>query len=154
MLKLVTVLAVLALLVVAAPQEPQQEPQKPAEAEPEPEFIIPPEEKARKNPVEPTTSSINLGRQTYRTQCAMCHGEGGNGKGDLAEVMELELLDYRDPKSLAAFTDGELFYILKKGKGKMPGQEGRMSDRQLWHLLNYVRSLARTDDRRSGESER
>lgn len=141
--------AALALAFFPAPQEPQ----KPEPAA-EPEFKIPPEEAARKNPVEATATSVSQGRQTYRTQCAMCHGEGGDGKGDLAEVMELKLLDYRDPKSLEKFTDGELFYILKKGKGKMPGQEGRMSDRQMWHLVNFIRSLARKEEKPAAESRR
>lgn len=143
-------LAAVVLLLAFAPQQPQ-EPQKPEEAEEE--FKIPAEEAARKNPVEATSTSIAQGRQIYRTQCAMCHGESGDGKGDLAEVMGLKLLDYRDPKSLETFTDGELFYITKKGKGKMPGQEGRMSDRQLWHLINYIRSLARKEGRPAAEPE-
>ncbi len=116
---------------------------KPAPA-PAPEFKIPPEEAKRENPVKPTPPSIAEGRHSYTTQCAMCHGKDGDGKGDLAVDMKLTMKDYRDPDALKGMTDGELFYILNKGKGDMPSEEGRMKPEQLWNLINYIRSLAKS----------
>lgn len=109
------------------------------------EFKIPPEAAKRANPVRPTEFSIAEGRRVYKTQCAMCHGAAGDGKGELAEVMALKLLDYRDAAALKDFTDGELFYVLNKGKGQMPGQEGRMKPAQQWHLINFIRWLAKRE---------
>jgi hypothetical protein len=57
----------------------------------------------------------------------MCHGKNGDGKGELAAEMKLDLHDWRDPKSIANMTDGELFYVVSDGRGKMRGGEG---DRQ------------------------
>ena len=48
---------------------------------------IPPEETKRANPVKATLASIADGKKMYVTQCAMCHGAGGDGKGDLAADM-------------------------------------------------------------------
>ena len=76
----------------------------------------------------------------------MCHGAAGDGKGDLAEDMKLKLKDWRDPNSLAKFTDGELFYIVTNGRGKMTGGEGdRTSEEARWNLVNYVRAFAKKD---------
>ncbi len=132
------------VLYAAAVQEPKQEPQE-QQPPPEPPFVIPPEEASRKNPVKPDQLSISQGKRLYDTQCVFCHGTDGSGKTDLAATMQLNLRDYSNPEALKEFTDGELFYILKKGKGKMPGQEGRMRDRQMWHLVNYIRSLAKKE---------
>jgi mono/diheme cytochrome c family protein len=129
-------LALFSLSAIA--QEKQTPPPKPAE----PEFKIPPEEAKRENPVKPSASSIADGKHTYTTQCAMCHGASGDGKGGLAVDMKLALKDYRDPEALKDMTDGEMFYILNKGKGEMPGQEGRFKPEQLWNLINYIHSLA------------
>ncbi len=107
------------------------------------EFKIPPEEAKRENPVKPSAGSIADGKRAYATQCAMCHGKDGDGKGDLAEDMKLKLRDYRDADALKGVTDGEMFYILTKGKGDMPGQEGRMKPDQLWNLINFIHSLAK-----------
>jgi len=79
----------------------------------------------------------------YTSQCAMCHGTAGDGKGDLAEDMKLKLMDYRDPEGLKGFTDGDLFYILTHGKGQMPDEGDRLTVTQKWNLINYIRSLAK-----------
>jgi mono/diheme cytochrome c family protein len=42
-------------------------------------------------------------------------------------------------------TDGELFYVIKTGKGDMPPEGSRMKPDGLWDLVNYVRSLAKKD---------
>jgi mono/diheme cytochrome c family protein len=73
----------------------------------------------------------------------MCHGVGGDGKGDLAVELKWEVKDWRNPEALKGMTDGALFYILAKGRGHMPDQESRMSDAQKWNLVNFIRSLAR-----------
>jgi mono/diheme cytochrome c family protein len=133
---------------VAVAQETKPQSQQPAREQPpaEPAFVIPPEEAKRENPVKPDETSLAQGKRLYETQCALCHGVDGSGKTELATAMQLTLRDYSDPKALKDFTDGELFYILRKGKGQMPGQEGRMRDRQMWHLINYIRSLAKKAD--------
>ncbi len=72
----------------------------------------------------------------------MCHGENGDGKGEVAVDEKLKLKDYRDPAALKDMTDGELFYIIKNGKGQMPPEGDRVKVPELWNLVNYIRSLA------------
>jgi mono/diheme cytochrome c family protein len=103
--------------------------------------IISPEDAARKNPVRFSEASVERGRKVYKTQCALCHGEKGEGKGDLATQMTLTLPDFTKPDALAKRTDGELFAIVGTGKDPMPSQKGRMTDQQLWNLVNYLRAL-------------
>ncbi|MBI1749713.1 MAG: c-type cytochrome [Acidobacteria bacterium] len=107
------------------------------------QLVIPPEEAKRENPVKPTESSLAEGKKLFGYQCAMCHGEKGDGKSELAESMKLTLKDYTSPDALKDLTDGALFYIIEKGKGQMPSQEGRMSAHQKWILINYIRSFAK-----------
>jgi mono/diheme cytochrome c family protein len=94
------------------------------------------------NPVKPVASSIADGKHLYESQCLMCHGKDGDGKGDLAVDMKLNLRDFRDAATFKESTDGELFYIISKGKGDMPGAADRLSPTQCWNLVNYVRSLS------------
>jgi len=103
--------------------------------------IISPEDAARKNPIKFTDASVDRGKKVYKTQCALCHGEKGDGKGDLATEMTLTLPDFTKPDALAKRTDGELFAIIGTGKDPMPSQKGRMTEPQLWNLVNYLRVL-------------
>jgi len=135
-------LCLLVFLVLAGYSQEQKE-QAPPPKEPPTDLVIPPEEAKRENPVKPTESSITEGKKLYGYQCAMCHGETGDGKGEMVEPMKLKLKDYTDPAALKEWTDGMLFYILEKGRGKMPGQEGRMKADQKWNMINYIRSLSK-----------
>ena len=104
-------------------------------------YVISPDDAARKNPIRFTDVSVARGKKVFNTQCALCHGENGDGKGDLAKEMALNLPDFTKPDALAKRTDGELFAIVATGKDPMPSQKGRMTDQHLWNLVNYLRAL-------------
>jgi mono/diheme cytochrome c family protein len=106
------------------------------------ETKIPQEEVDRKNPVESNTASIEEGKQLYgATDCALCHGKDGQGKGVLAKDIRMNTHDWRKAESLAKFTDGELSYLILKGKGRMPAYEGRQNPDQVWKMVNFIRSM-------------
>lgn len=102
---------------------------------------IPPEAVHMTNPVKPTPAGLAHAKQIYGYDCAMCHGANGNGKGDAAAQMKLK--DWTDPASLQGMTDGELFYIIKNGRGEMPGEDGRAKPDDMWNMVVMVRSFAK-----------
>ena len=80
----------------------------------------------------------------YKVDCALCHGDNGNGKTDLATGMGLTLSDFTDPRTLQTKTDQELFDLIRKGKDKMPPEEeNRAKDAEIKSLIVYVRSLSK-----------
>jgi mono/diheme cytochrome c family protein len=105
------------------------------------EYKITPEDIARKNPVKASPEGLAEARKMYGYDCAMCHGKHGDGKGELVESMNLTMNDWRDSASLAGKTDGELFYIITKGKGKMPAEGERQTEKLRWNLVTLVRSF-------------
>ena len=126
--------------LLAANPKPAQE--KPGSTEPK----MTPEDIAKKNPVPATPEGLAEVRKLYGYNCAMCHGKTGDGKGDLAADMKLELRDWRDVSSLEKVTDGELFWVISNGKGKMPGEGDRTKERVRWNFVNLVRSFAKKED--------
>jgi len=89
----------------------------------------------------PTPESIAKGKKIYKIDCAMCHGENGDGKND----MDMKNVpDLTSPDVQAKGSDAAWFDIVKKGKGDMPPEEPRAkSDDDIWNLVNYCRSLAK-----------
>jgi mono/diheme cytochrome c family protein len=139
-LRVVSLLAICCVPLMAqdsAPAAPA------AQAAPAAASKMPPEAAKVPNPVRPTAASLAAGKKQYGYDCAMCHGKDGDGKGDLAADMKLKLLDYTDPAALKGMTDGELFYIIKNGKGDMPSEGDRAKPEEVWNLVNYVRSLSK-----------
>lgn len=95
-------------------------------------------------PVKSTTESQAKAKKTFGFDCALCHGDNGNGKTDLAKDMQLTLTDLSDPKTLAGKSDQEIFDIIRKGKDKMPPEEAaRAKDDEVWNLVIYVKGLAK-----------
>jgi mono/diheme cytochrome c family protein len=99
---------------------------------------------ASSSPVKPTAASQAQAKSIYARDCALCHGENGNGKSDLAKDMQLTLLDWTDPKSLGNRSDKELFHVIREGKDKMPGEEeGRAKNDEVWNLIIYIRGFSK-----------
>ena len=139
-------IAVVAALLIAGVAASSGKQDKPKDSQtPSGEFKVPPEEAKRTNPTKATPASLAEARRFYGFDCAMCHGKEGDGKGDLVDEMKLQMHDWREPAAVEKMTDGELFYIVTKGKGQMPGEGTRMSAEQRWQLVNLVRSFAKKE---------
>lgn len=106
----------------------------------------------RKNPVASTPEVLASAKKMFGYDCAMCHGAAGDGKGDMVESMKLTMKDWREPTTLRAISDGEMFEIIAKGKGKMTGEGDRLPADKVWGMVNYVRSLAKKGSAATADS--
>jgi mono/diheme cytochrome c family protein len=110
-----------------------------ANAQPKP-WTVPAEYKTMKNPVAKGDASNKAGLALFTKNCASCHGKAGLGDGVKARMLK----DFPGDFSGAAFqdqSDGEHFYKTKLGKGEMPKYEGKLSDDDIWNLVNYMRTF-------------
>jgi mono/diheme cytochrome c family protein len=74
---------------------------------------------------------------TYRTKCAICHGQDGSGS---AAGKSMNVPDLRSPV-VQKLPDAELAQVISNGKGGMPCCKGSLSDDQLQSLVTHIRSL-------------
>lgn len=124
----------------------QEKPQeKPKENPPPAADTAKPAGAEKKNPVAPTPEGLAGAKKMFGYDCAMCHGTSGDGKGDLAASMSLALKDWRDPAALSGISDGEMFDLITKGKGKMVGEGDRLPADKVWNMVHYVRALAKKE---------
>jgi len=136
---------VFALLPLLFALSPQQKTTAPAPAPATPALTVIPVAAARMvNPITPTHDSQAHAKNVYGIDCAMCHGAKGDGKGDpgIISDMSLTMMDFTNPDTLKNRTDGELFYIIKNGQGKMPGED-RANTNEIWNLVVYLRSMSK-----------
>jgi mono/diheme cytochrome c family protein len=108
-------------------------------AQPKP-WVVPANFKTMKNPVAIGDASTKAGLALYTKNCASCHGKIGLGDG----VKARSLKDFPGDFSKADFqkqSDGDLFYKTKTGREEMPKYEGKLSDDDIWNLVNYMRTL-------------
>lgn len=125
-------------LLAAAPLLWQSAPQAKDAA-----YSVPADIAAKENPVHPTAAGLAQAKKMYGWDCAMCHGKDGGGDGDMAPQLKAKLKDYRDPTVLKNMTDGELFYIIQKGKGEMPSEGNRAKPEEIWNMVTLVRGFSK-----------
>jgi len=109
-----------------------------------------PAAKTIKNPVASTPASITAGAAAYKKYCAFCHGLTGKGDGPLAPK-DSDPPDLTDDDWDRGSTDGEIFTVISGGAGtdsKMVAFKGKMPDQDMWHIVNFLRSLGPKDAKR------
>ncbi|MGA2536860.1 MAG: cytochrome c [Terracidiphilus sp.] len=98
---------------------------------------------ATNNSTLPNPESRSRAKKIYTRDCAMCHGDNGNGQTEMAKMLTLSLKDWTDPKALAGKQDEELFQFIRKGRGKMlPEDEDRTKDEDVRGIILYIRSFS------------
>ena len=99
--------------------------------------------KTLKNPVATSATSVTAGAAAYKKYCAFCHGATAKGNGPLAPKDSMPP-DLTDAKWDHGSTDGEIFTLIANGGGatsKMIAFKGKMPEQDIWHIVNYLRSL-------------
>lgn len=102
-------------------------------------WMAPKVESERKNPIEKNAESIQQGEQLFAKNCASCHGDKAEGNGAAAAQL--------DPKPTNLKTmanqhpDGDFAYKIRTGRGAMPAWENSLTDTEVWHLVNFIKSL-------------
>ena len=102
-----------------------------------------PEARKLKNPVAATAASLKTGQQLYQKNCMFCHGEKGLGDGKLVPK-DMHPANLTDDMWDRGSTDGEIHAVIMNGAGpefKMKGVKGRLSDADVWNIINYLRSI-------------
>jgi mono/diheme cytochrome c family protein len=104
---------------------------------------------SRKNPMTPATTDSRAGELIYGgdipgTNCAVCHGRKGNGKGVLAKDYDPPPRNFQCSGTINGVPDGQLFWVIRFGSPntQMPDHP-KLSDEQVWQLVTFIRQLAR-----------
>jgi mono/diheme cytochrome c family protein len=103
--------------------------------------------KKLKNPSAANPQSIQAGQAIFQKSCAVCHGPMGKGDGTIVAALKPEATrpaNLADGKWDHGSTDGEIFVTIRDGIGpkfEMKGQKGKLTDQEIWNVVNYVRSL-------------
>jgi mono/diheme cytochrome c family protein len=101
------------------------------------------EGKKMKNPVPSSPESIAAGQALFAKNCRFCHGPDAKGNGPQAPK-DSHPSDLTDAKWDRGSTDGEIFLVLRDGAGPdfvMKGLKTRMSETDMWNVINYLRSI-------------
>ncbi len=85
---------------------------------------------------------IAWGEELYLENCAACHGVKADGKGPEAGDLPEAPTNFTDLELMAGLSDEALFQAINEGVGSsMPAFAEQFSEREIWALSDYLRSL-------------
>ena len=87
------------------------------------------------NPVTWNKDAAKEAAKIYTDHCITCHGVHGAGDGSKQKV-DYDLRTILDP-----LTDGELYWKITHGVGKMPSYAGVLTDKERWLIVLQLRHL-------------
>ena len=93
------------------------------------------------NPFPPTPESLETGAAAYAQICQACHGEAGRGDGPAGVALDPPPADLVVHAPL--HPEADLFRFIRDGipgTGMAPLGD-QLTDEQIWHVVNYIRTL-------------
>jgi mono/diheme cytochrome c family protein len=87
-------------------------------------------------------------KELFDSSCVACHGPKGKGDGPAADSLNPRPRDLTNPNYLRSLSDQEIFDVIKGGGWSvkksplMPAWGHAFTDKEIWNLVAYVRSLS------------
>lgn len=81
------------------------------------------------------------GKHLYTINCAICHGEKGDGQGHLVQIGKFPPPPTYLSGALVSLPEGKRYHTLMYGKGLMGSYASQLNHRERWLVLSYVKSL-------------
>lgn len=87
-------------------------------------------------------ATLKVGMKYYTTNCAICHGDKGEGgdKSSIGEKMALKPPTLLSDK-IRSWTDGQLYHVITAGQGVMGPYASHIPQRYRWQVVNYIRTI-------------
>jgi putative copper export protein/mono/diheme cytochrome c family protein len=100
-----------------------------------------------RNPIVPDTNSIQRGRTIYERNCAACHGRAGVPP----EGLDLDPYPLDLTVHVPQHPDGQIFVFISQGlqgtaMRAWGSGEGSLEDDEIWHVVNFLRTLSEADE--------
>lgn len=86
--------------------------------------------------------TLKVGLKYFQTNCAVCHGDHGQGgeKLPVGEKMALKPPPLTSEK-ITKWTDGQIYHVITMGQGVMGPYASHIPQKYRWQVVNYVRHL-------------
>ncbi len=97
---------------------------------------------ANKNPFTFTKDEVDIqGQHLYKINCAICHGDKGDGQGHLVEIGKFPPPPTYLSGVLLTLPEGKRYHTVMYGKGLMGSYASQLDHRERWLVLEYVKTL-------------
>ncbi len=104
-----------------------------------------------KSPIPYSDAVKEEGKVLYEKFCTPCHGENGDGQGDLVNNGKINGVPAYNTGAIKELPEGKMFHSITYGKGIMGSHAGQLNKEERWKVIQYVRFLQ--NDKKSPVAE-
>lgn len=91
-----------------------------------------------KSPLDASLIDEKTGKELFNIYCAICHGEKGDGKGNLVVKEKfLGVPSYADRE----ITEGSIYHVVTYGLNSMGSHANQLTQNERWQVADYVLKL-------------
>jgi len=92
------------------------------------------------SPLDSTQVDYVRGGPLYAIYCAVCHGNKGDGQGNLVKREKiLGVPSYAD--AARAITEGSVYHVIYHGRNAMGSYANQLNEEERWQVTAYVMKL-------------
>jgi mono/diheme cytochrome c family protein len=95
------------------------------------------------NPLKSTREVLKRGQHVFETNCAVCHGDKGNGDGYI--IPKFPRPPSLHSEKVTQWPDGRIYYVISKGQNLMPSYAAQVPPADRWAAIHYIRVLQRSE---------
>ncbi len=92
-----------------------------------------------KSPLDSASIDTPRAKELFNIYCAICHGEKGDGKGNL--VKREKFLGVPSYKDRVGITEGSIYHVVTYGLNSMGSHANQLSQEERWQVTHYVLKL-------------
>lgn len=93
-----------------------------------------------KTPLDSTQVDLNKGKELYDIYCGICHGNKGDGQGQLVKREKILGIPRYDDAG-RAITEGSIYHTIYYGKNAMGSYANQLNENERWQVVAYVLKL-------------
>lgn len=92
------------------------------------------------SPLDSTQVDVVRGKELYNIYCGICHGNKGDGQGNLVKREKiLGIPSYADAGR--AINEGSVYHTIYHGKNAMGSYANQLNEEERWQVVSYVLKL-------------
>lgn len=92
--------------------------------------------------VEPSSAARRSGRGLFLQNCALCHGEGADGRGARHSALSTKPVDFTQRTWCRETTPRQVFHAIREGvRGTAMPAWRALDEEQSWDLVAYLLSV-------------
>ncbi len=92
------------------------------------------------SPLDSTAVDLDRGKELYEIYCGICHGNKGDGQGNLVKREKiLGIPSYADAGR--AITEGSTYHVIYYGRNTMGSYANQLNEEERWQVTAFVMKL-------------